>query len=134
MQWKLVHATALIVEAYVAAHKLPASELPSVIASTYAALARLGQPAVAPPPSKASSAEIRRSIRPDALVSFLDGRSYKTLRRHLSSRGLTAEEYRTRFGLPSDYPMIASTYAQARSDLAKSLGLGKDSRGRPRKR
>lgn len=71
-----------------------------------------------------TSAQIRRSIRPDGLVSFEDGRAYKTLRRHLNVRGLTPEQYREKWGLPDNYPMVAPNYSKQRSELAKSLGLG----------
>ena len=73
-------------------------------------------------------AEIRKSITPDGLISFEDGRSYKTLKRHLSIRGLTPAQYREKHGLPADYPMTAPAYSAARSALAKSLGLGQKGR------
>ncbi|MFX7156016.1 MucR family transcriptional regulator, partial [Acinetobacter baumannii] len=68
---------------------------------------------------------IRRSITADALVSFEDGKPYRTLRRHLTTRGLTPEAYRAKWGLPSDYPLVAASYSQQRSTLAQSLGLGR---------
>jgi len=67
---------------------------------------------------------IRRSITPDALISFEDGRPYKTLRRHLAARGLTPVEYRAKYGLPDDYPMVAENTSAARSQLARRIGLG----------
>jgi len=67
---------------------------------------------------------IQRSITPDALISFEDGRPYKTLRRHLAARGLTPVEYRAKYGLPADYPMVAQNTSAARSQLARSIGLG----------
>jgi predicted transcriptional regulator len=73
---------------------------------------------------KLTRAQIRKSISPDALVSFEDNKPYKTLRRHLATRGLSPEQYREKWGLPSDYPMVAPNYSAARSQLAKSLGLG----------
>jgi predicted transcriptional regulator len=69
-------------------------------------------------------AQIRKSITPDALISFEDGKPYKTLRRHLATRGLTPAQYREKWGLPSDYPMVSANYSEARSTLAKALGLG----------
>ncbi len=72
-----------------------------------------------------TNAEIRKSIGRDGLVSFIDGKVYKTLKRHLSSHGLDPESYRERFGLPSDYPMVAPSYAARRSALAKEIGLGR---------
>ena len=73
--------------------------------------------------ARATAAEIRRSITPDALISFEDGRPYKTLRRHLSSRGLTPADYRAKWGLPPDYPMTAESYSASRSELARRMGL-----------
>ena len=75
--------------------------------------------------SKASAAQIRKSITADAIVSFLDGKPYKTLKRHLTTHGLQPHTYRQRFGLPDDYPMVAPNYAAQRSALAKQIGLGR---------
>jgi len=88
--------------------------------------------AAAPPKDsveKPTAAQIKKSITPDGLVSFEDGKSYKTLRRHLTIRGLTPEAYRAKYGLPVDYPMTAPSYSAQRSALAKSLGLGQFRRG-----
>lgn len=74
---------------------------------------------------KLTRAQINKSITPDALISFEDNRGYKTLKRHLSSRGLTPQQYREKRGLPGDYPMTAPSYSEARSSMAKSLGLGR---------
>ncbi len=120
--------TAEIVAAYVGnnAH-VPASEIPTIIRSVREALLEKPAsqaPAEAPPQPKATPAQIRKSITPDALISFLDGKSYKTLTRHLSANGLTMEQYRERFGLPRDYPSVAPNYSARRSELAKQLGLG----------
>ena len=73
---------------------------------------------------KPTAAQIRKSITPDALISFVDGKPYKTLKRHLSKSGMTIEQYRERYGLPRDYPSTAASYSEQRSALAKSLGLG----------
>ncbi len=78
----------------------------------------------APEADKPSTAQIRKSIRPDGLVSFIDGKTYKTLKRHLTSHGLDPRAYRDRYGLPGDYPMVAPAYAEQRSALAKAIGLG----------
>ncbi|MBE7186618.1 MAG: MucR family transcriptional regulator, partial [Methylobacterium mesophilicum] len=67
---------------------------------------------------------IRRSVRPDGIVSFIDGKTYKTLKRHLSANGFDPRSYRERYGLPADYPMVAANYAAQRSALAKAIGLG----------
>ena len=118
--------TAEIVAAYVSHNSIQVSGLPALIASVHASLTNLGSPSASAEPTveKASSAEIRKSIKPDGLVSFIDGRSYKTLKRHLSKHGFDGMSYRAKYGLPNDYPMVAASYAAQRSELAKSLGLG----------
>lgn len=123
----LINITADIVSAYVANNSVPAAELPGLIGSVHAALARLAAPAevAAPELDKPSASAIRKSVTPDVLFSFLDGKPYKTLKRHLSTNGLTPAEYRTRYGLPNDYPMVAASYAAQRSALAKQSGLGR---------
>ncbi|MCJ2113240.1 MucR family transcriptional regulator [Methylobacterium sp. E-025] len=119
-----------LVAAYVSNNTVPVSELPNVIASVHAALSRLGnETAVEPTGSeKATAAQMRKSITPDALISFIDGKRYKTLKRHLAGRGLTMEAYRARYGLPSDYPSNSASYSAQRSELARSLGLGQQRR------
>ena len=78
---------------------------------------------------KPTPAQIKKSITPDALISFEDGKSYKTLRRHLTLRGLTPEAYRAKYGLSADYPMTAASYSAQRSELARALGLGNSRKG-----
>jgi predicted transcriptional regulator len=73
---------------------------------------------------KPTPAQIRKSVRHDGIVSFIDGKTYKTLKRHLSANGLDPYSYRERYGLPADYPMIAPSYAEQRSAIAKAIGLG----------
>ncbi|ACA20434.1 transcriptional regulator, MucR family [Methylobacterium sp. 4-46] len=122
----LIEQVADIVSAYVSSNRVSAGELPSLIASLHTALQGLGKPATPPAEEtpKATAAQIRKSITPDALISLIDGKPYKTLKRHLTTQGLTPDEYRKKFGLPSDYPMVASNYAAHRSELAKTSGLG----------
>ena len=118
--------TADIVAAYVQQNKIPAGELGSLISSIHAALTSAGAPeSVVEETTKASAAQIRKSITPDALISFEDGQPYKSLRRHLSVRGLSPEDYKAKWGLPKDYPIVAPAYSAQRSALAKSLGLGR---------
>jgi predicted transcriptional regulator len=118
-----------IVAAYVSNNSIPASELPSLIQSVHSAISGLASGSV--PGESASEidrptpAEIRKSVRPDGIVSFIDGKSYKTLKRHLTSNGLDPRSYRERYGLPADYPMVAPSYAAQRSALAKAIGLGR---------
>ena len=115
-----------IVSAYVSNNHIQSGELPNLITSVHASLSRLGgeDPTAAPEPEKLTSAQIRKSITPDAIISFEDGKGYKTMRRHLTLRGLTPEAYRAKWGLPADYPMVTTSYSAKRSELAKSLGLG----------
>lgn len=104
-------------------------DLPAIIRDIYATLK---QPETLPSateqaekPALPTKREIAKSITPDALISFVDGKGYKTLKRHLSTHGLTVEGYKERYGLPSDYPSVAPNYSAARSAMAKSLGLGR---------
>lgn len=119
-----------IVSAYVSNNSVPLSGLPELIASVHASVIalRLGKAADAGGPTRATSAQIKRSISHDAVISFEDGQPYKTLRRHLGLRGLTPEAYRAKWGLPGDYPMVSPAYSAQRSELAKSLGLGQQRR------
>ena len=121
-----IDLTADLVSAFVSNNNVPVSELPALIASVHAALAGLGNEAAAEPPGpkKPTAAQVKKSITPDALISFEDGKYYKTLRRHLTMRGLTSEGYRERYGLPADYPMTSASYSAQRSALAHSFGLG----------
>ena len=118
-----VMLTADIVAAYVSGHPLKAADLPALIDTVHSALVRLGQ-AGEPNEKPTPPVPIKKTITPDAIISLEDGKPYKTLKRHLSGRGLTPEQYRTKWGLPADYPMIAERYATQRSELAKAIGLG----------
>lgn len=109
-----------------------ATSLSAVGAAPQTAEVETSEPEAAGP--KATAAQVRKSITPEALISFEDGRRYKTLRRHLSVKGLTPEQYREKWGLPKDYPMVAPSYSAARSAMAKSLGLGQKNRSEPRGR
>ena len=122
--------TAEVVSAYVANNSLRPADIPDLIASVHQALQGLSAPAQAEPEKREPPVSIRKSITPDFLISMEDGRRYKTLRRHLNGRGLTPEQYREKWGLPSNYPMVAPNYAKQRSELARALGLGQIRRGR----
>ena len=119
-----------IVAAYVSNNSVPVAELPKLIQSVHGAISELASGttrsavASAAEIDKPSAAQIRRSVRDDGITSFIDGRAYKTLKRHLTSHGLDPQSYRDRYGLPADYPMTAPSYAQQRSALAKAIGLG----------
>ena len=124
-----------IVSAYVSNNRVSPAELPALIGSVHAALGSIaggttasGADAAAETVEKPTVAQIKKSIRPDGLVSFIDGKSYKTLKRHLTKHGLDPHSYRAKFGLPSDYPTTSAAYSEARSALAKQIGLGRPSR------
>lgn len=128
----LTELAATVVGAFVGHNTVAVADLPALIKATYAALAGVesgGPTEVADDIQNPTIAQIKKSITPDGLVSFLDGRSYKTLKRHLGTHGLTVEEYKARFGLPAAYPSVAPNYSAARSAMAKSLGLGQGGRG-----
>jgi len=122
----LIEHTTALVAAYVIRNHLPSAELPSVIDSIHAALRalstaqKLDDESVVTP----TVAEIAASVRHDRIVSFVDGRPYKSLKRHLTAHGLTPERYRAQYGLPADYPMVAPSYAARRSQIAKATWLG----------
>ena len=122
-----IELTAEIVSAYVSNNPVPATELPALIAAVHSALMTLGSPS-AHEPEKAQKPAVnpKKSVFPDYIISLEDGKQYKSLKRHLMANfGLTPEEYRIKWGLPSDYPMVAPNYAAARSALAKQMGLGR---------
>jgi len=118
-----------IVAAYVSNNPVRPADLPDLIRSVHAALSCLAngtaQSAAEPEVEKPTAAQIRKSVTPEGIVSFLDGKTYKTMKRHLTGHGLDPQSYRQRFGLPADYPMVAPEYAARRSELAKSIGLGR---------
>ena len=122
--------TADVVAAYVSNNAVQMMELPNLIGAVHAALSQAANgksPAAAEelvPP-----VPIKKTITPDYIVSLEDGRRYRTSRRHLRGRGLTPEQYRAKWGLSPDYPMVASNYSKRRSELAKSLGLGQSRKG-----
>jgi len=123
--------TAEIVSAYVSGNKIATTDLADLIQSVFKSLSTVGQSAAEPTPeasAKPTTGQIRKSVRPDGLVSFIDGRPYKTLKRHLSKHGLTVAEYKEKYGLPKDYPTTASDYSAKRSEMAKSLGLGRQAK------
>ncbi|HEY1426274.1 MAG TPA: MucR family transcriptional regulator [Caulobacteraceae bacterium] len=121
-----------VAAAYFANSHVSVADISTVIAEIAKSLGAVAEgdaPATAaeevtPATPKLTAAQVRRSITPAALISFEDGRPYKTLRRHLAVKGLTPEQYREKWGLPKDYPMVAANYSAARSQMAKDLGLG----------
>lgn len=122
-----IEIAADIVSTYVSHNSVPVGGLPSLLAAVHVALKRVSdtKPDAAASIEKPTPAQIRKSITPDALISFEDGRPYRTLKRHLTTYGLTPEAYRTKWGLPRDYPMTSAAYAAQRSELARKSGLGR---------
>jgi predicted transcriptional regulator len=137
----LVQLTADIVSAYVSNNAVDAGALSKLIEDVHLALVRA--PAAAAEPEQkplVPAVPIRKSVTPDYIISLEDGRKFKSLKRHLQGTyGMTPDEYRAKWGLPRDYPMVAPNYAKARSELAKRMGLGRKAAptkkgGRGRKR
>jgi predicted transcriptional regulator len=122
----VVELTADVVAAFISNNSISATDLPGLIASIHTAITGLSAAAPAPEAEKPVPAvPIKKSVTPDYIISLEDGRQYKSLKRHLSGRGLTPAEYRTKWGLPHDYPMVAPNYAAQRSEMAKAIGLGR---------
>lgn len=126
----LVGLAADIVSAYVSENSVPISELPALIGNVHLALSRLGS---APEPLQAElptpAVSVKKSLTPDFIVCLEDGKKFKSLKRHLrTAYNLTPDQYRARWSLPHDYPMVAPNYAAARSELAKNMGLGQQRR------
>ncbi len=118
--------------AYVGHNPTPASELPALIGQVHAALVRVsnGRPEVAAEPAK-PAVSVKKSMTAEYLVCLEDGKRFKSLKRHLRTQyAMTPEQYREKWGLPADYPMVAPNYAVARSQLAKKMGLGQQRRRR----
>lgn len=122
----LVTITASIVAAYVSNNTVASADLPGLIAETHAALSRAA--GRAPPAEREDlrpKTTVKKSVMPDYIICLEDGKKFKSLKRHLRTHyNLTPEAYREKWGLPHDYPMVAPNYAQARSQLAKKMGLG----------
>jgi predicted transcriptional regulator len=132
----LVELTADIVAAYVSNHVVPVSELSTLIADVHTALNNTSQPVVVaevPVPAEKPKppVPIRKSVQNDFIICLEDGQKFKSLKRHLMTHyGMTPEEYREKWDLPADYPMVAPAYAEARSRLAKEMGLGQRRKAR----
>lgn len=131
---ELIDMTAEIVSAYVGHNTIAPEELPALIHKVFAALTGASSNGAAAAAQQSEPAvSIRKSITPDYLICLEDGKKFKSLKRHLRTHyNLSPEEYREKWGLPRDYPMVAPNYAQARSRLAKKMGLGQAGPGRRR--
>jgi predicted transcriptional regulator len=125
-----VELAADVVAAYVSNNTVTMTELPSLIAQVHKALLATATGSVEKPVEALTPAvSIKKSIHPDYIVCLEDGKKFKSLKRHLRTQyDLSPDDYRAKWGLPPDYPMVAPNYAQARSDLAKSMGLGQQRR------
>ena len=126
-----IELTANIVSAYLSNNPTPAAEIPNLISQVHGALVRVSSgrtETVALEPAK-PAVSLKKSIAPDYLVCLEDGKRFKSLKRHLRTQyNMTPEQYREKWGLPADYPMVAPNYAVARSQLAKQMGLGQQQR------
>lgn len=114
-----------IVRAYVSNNSVRPADLPQLIADVSAALAALTAPAAAPVEERQPAVNPKKSVFPDHIISLENGKRFKSLKRHLSTLGMTPDEYRSKWGLARDYPMVAADYASRRSELAKQIGLGR---------
>ncbi|MCW0181825.1 MucR family transcriptional regulator [Zavarzinia sp.] len=132
---ELLSLTADIVASHVSNNSVPLSELPQLIQQVYATLAGIGTPKEEPAPARPQPAvAIKKSVTPEYLICLEDGKKLKMLKRHLmTAYGMTPDEYRARWELPPDYPMVAPNYAEQRRDLAKKIGLGTSRRKRTRR-
>ena len=123
-----VELAAEIVASFISNNPLPRNELPALIQAVHAAVKRLGKGSESAPPLvelKAPAVPVRKSVTPDYLICLEDGKQFKSMRRHLGLLGLSPEQYREKWNLPSDYPMVAPNYAAQRSAVAKKIGLGR---------
>ena len=128
----LIGFTASIVSAYVGKNTVAATDIPALIHQVHAALVQVqnGQGEASAEPAK-PAVSVRKSITPEHIVCLEDGKKFKSLKRHLRTQyNMTPEQYREKWGLPADYPMVAPNYAAARSQLAKQMGLGQQRRRR----
>ena len=126
MKETLITLTSDIVAAHVSNNDVAVGDLPGLITNVYAALANLGEKTEVEEPKPQPAVAIRNSVKPDYIICLEDGKKLKMLKRYLRTNyDMTPEEYRARWGLPADYPMVAPNYAEKRRDLAKKIGLGR---------
>jgi len=130
----LLSLTAEVVSAYVAKNPLPTAALPDVIAQVHQSLLALSGPKQEPQVPLVPAVPIKKSVTPDYIISLEDGRKFKSMKRYLGGLGMSPDEYRQRWGLPRDYPMVAPNYAAKRSELAKTMGLGRKPAAAPKNR
>ena len=129
----IVEKTSEIVAAFVSNNETTTADLPMLIQAVHRALSGISTGAPEPEARKEPAVSVRRSITPDYLICLEDGRKFKSLKRHLRTKyDMSPEDYRSKWGLAKDYPMVAPNYAAARSALAKNMGLGKGGRQPPK--
>lgn len=131
-----IDLTASIVSAYLSSNPTPAADIPALIAQIHGALVRVSSGRVdAPVETSKPAVPVKKSVTSEYLVCLEDGKRFKSLKRHLRSQyNMTPEQYREKWSLPADYPMVAPNYAVARSQLAKKMGLGQQPRGKREKK
>jgi predicted transcriptional regulator len=123
---RLIARAAEIVSAYVINNPVQVSALPIILGAVYETLSKLGDDCSSiKPMAKLTPAEIRASIRHDAIISFEDGQPYKALRRHFTMRGISPGDYRAKWGLPADYPLVSAAYSARRSEISRAIGRGR---------
>ena len=129
---RCIQLTANIVSAYVSNNTVSSAEMPALISQVYSALMRVskGAAVAAPAAPLTPAVPVRRSITPEYLVCLEGGKKFKSLKRHLRQYRMTPDQYRAKWNLPADYPMVVPNYAAARSQLAKQMGLGQQRRQR----
>ena len=128
MEANLIELTGQLVAAYVSRNVVPVSDLPTLISTVHQSLTNLGKPQEQAEPAAdlKPAVPVKKSVTPEYIVCLEDGKKLKMLKRHLAtSYGLTPDEYRAKWGLPSDYPMAAPNYAKSRSEMAVKIGLGR---------
>ena len=118
-----IELTVEIVAAYVGNNAVRAASLPELISSVHASVAGLSKPLVAAAGARVPAVNPKKSVLPDYIVCLEDGKRFKSMRNHIAKLGMTPEEYRAKWGLPTNYPMVAPNYVAARSELAKKIGL-----------
>jgi predicted transcriptional regulator len=125
MSENIIGLTAEIVASYVEKNSISANDLPALIKSIHHTLTNIEAPTAPEAVAITPAVPIKKSITPDFIISLEDGRKFKSMKRHLAIKGMTPDQYRAKWGLPKEYPMVAPAYAAARSNLAKTMGLGR---------
>ena len=125
MSENIIGLTAEIVASYVEKNSISANDLPALIKSIHHTLTNIEAPAEPEAVALTPAVPIKKSITPDFIISLEDVRKFKSMKRYLSGKGMTPDQYRAKWGLPNNYPMVAPNYAAVRSNMAKALGLGR---------